>query len=284
VTGCPQAPFARVGGQAWEVRINTRVLTFVIALVLTACGGGDDGADLAADSQSSSTTQTADPTTTAAESTTTTTATTLAAGGQDSDFCETLDADMAASEDVDVFDLEAFEERSRESLATIEDLRGSVPPELEDSYDILLEANREWLEALDEYDWDIMSIPEDEPRMLRMGSDEMLDAAETILEYCGIDLFAEEPSDPGPQGDLDGLMPPGAGEELASSPILMVESSASYEELVDHYTDLLGRGPVNEGTEGDDRSATFIAQYEGTQTAVFIEESAGQIVVSISTG
>lgn len=191
---------------------------------------------------------------------------------------------MAASEDVDVFDLEAFEERSRESLATIEDLRGSVPSELEDSYEILLEANREWLQVLEEYDWDVLAIPEDEPRMLAMGSDEMLEAAETIIGYCGLDLFPEEPSDPGPQGDLDALMPPGAGDILSSSPILMVETSASYEELVDHYTDVLGRGPVNEGTEDDERSATFLAEYEGTQVAVFIEERAGEIVVAISTG
>lgn len=208
----------------------------------------------------------------------------MVAEGEDTDFCEALDADMATSEDVDAFDLETFEERSRESLATIEDLRGSVPSELEDSFEILLEANREWLALLEEYDWDVLSIPENEPRMLGMGSDEMVEAAETIIEYCGLDLFVEEPSDPGPQGDLVALMPPRAGEELATSPILMVESSASYEELVDHYTEVLGRGPVNEGTEGDDRSATFVAQYEGSRVAVFIEERAGEIVVSISTG
>lgn len=258
----------------------------VIALVaLTACGDGADGVEATADSESTSTTQGTDSTTILSEQEPTTTTANIVAGeGEGTDFCGSLDADMAASEDVDVFDFEAFEERSRESLATIEELRDSVPSELEDSYEILLEANREWLAVLEEYDWDILAIPEDEPRMLAMSSDEMLGAAEAIIDYCGLNMFAEEPSDPGPQGDLDALMPPAAGDLLASSPILMVESSASYEELVEHYTDVLGRGPVNEGTEGDDRSATFIAEYEGNQVAVFIEERAGDVVVSISTG
>ena len=191
---------------------------------------------------------------------------------------------MTVSEDIDVFDLEAFEERSREVLATIEDLRNRVPADLEDPYDTVLEANRQWVSLLEEYEWDVMTIPKDDPRFMRMGSDGLSEASQAILEYCGIDLFADEPSDPPPRGDPDALMPPGAGDELASPPILIVESSASYQELVDHYTDLLGRGPVNEANEGNDRSATFVAQYDGTQVAVFIEEIAGEMVVSISTG
>lgn len=158
-------------------------------VALTACGGR--GAD-----DSTSTTQRTDSTTTTPEPVSTTAYGTPAAGEEGTEFCETLAADMAALEPVDVTDREALEMRSREGLAAMEDRRGSVPPELEEPYDVLLEGNRAWFALLEEYGWDILAIPVDEPRMLRMTSDERSAAAATVLEYCGIDLLGEEPSDP----------------------------------------------------------------------------------------
>lgn len=186
--------------------------------------------------------------------------------------------------DVDAFDAEAFEASARESVSAMERLQGSVPRELEGPYATLLEANRELIDLLEEYDWDIFSIPEDEPTMMNMLSEEVVAAAEAMIEYCGISIPGPEPTDPGEMGDLEELMPPRAGEVLSTSPILMVESSASYEDLVDHYTDVLGRGPVNEGTEDGQRNATFLGERDGGPVVVFIEEAADGIVVAISGG
>lgn len=264
--------------------IYRKILLYTVAVVVAVgCGGGDDAAE--ANSTSSADGVTTNPsaktTTNPAESTSTGD---MGDGGegQGTELCEVVNASFD-SDDVDVFDPEAFEESSRQNLRDLEGLEGEIPSQIEDEFVLVLEANREFVALLEEYDWMILSIPEDEPRMLTMSSDEVLAASQSILDFCGVDLGVE--TDPGEEsGELDDLFPPGAGQVLSSDPILMVESSASYEDLVDHYEELLGRAPVNE-SEGDGfRSGTFTAQFEGDQVVIFIEESADGVLVAISSG
>lgn len=253
---------------------------FVVALlVAAACGGGNGTAD-----EGSSTTAAELLTTTTTSAQTSTTGEVSGGGeGQGSELCEVIETSLDDTEEVDVFDPEAFEASSRQNIEDLEALESAIPSEVEDEFALILEANRQFVDLLEEYDWMIVSIPEDEPRMLALSSDEVLAASQAILDFCGVDLGFE--TDPGEgTGEFDDLRPPGAGQVLSEEPILMVESSASYEDLVDHYEALLGQAPVNESEEDGLRSGTFIAQFEGEQVVIFIEETADGILVAISSG
>lgn len=259
------------------------MLYAAVLLVAAGCGDGADGAG------DSSTTSPDVVTTSPAETTTTTTDNTTTADlsdsgeGQGTELCEWIETSFEENEEVDVFDPEEFEASTRQTLEDFEAFESAIPPQIEDEFALLLQTNQAYVDLLEDYDWMLLSIPEDEPRMLTMSSDEAVAASQAILDFCGVDLGFE--TDPGEEsGEFDDLLPPGAGQVLSSDPILTVESSASYEDLVSHYEELLGQAPVNESEEGGLRSGTFIAQFEGDQVVIFVEETADGILVAISSG
>lgn len=265
--------------------IRRILILFVLALTMVACGG-EESADTETTAPSTgaeaSVAEAGPTTTTTAPTTTTTIAST--AGDEGSELCEVLLADLEASGTVDVFDPEAFEAGSRESIAGLESIQGTVPPELEESVAVILDAYRDWAALLDEHGWDITAVPEDDPRFTALSSEEVVSASETLTDYCGLAVPGDEPADEGQMGELEGLMPPEAGEVLGTEPILIVESSMPYEALVDHYEQVLGRAPVNENQEEGGRIATFIAQYGEGQVGVWVEETPDGAIVEISAG
>ncbi len=257
----------------------------VALAVLVACGG-NEAADTDASRAGSSSTQAPVSTLamiTASPATTTTTAGDSEGGpGQSRELCQALSTDTEDSQDVDVFDPAALEEATRNSLAALEQLAGKVPAQVRDDFAVLLEANQEYVALLEENKWDLLAIPEDDPRVLGMSSEEVIAASEAIADFRGMNLGDSGSPDTTVSRSAGDLMPPQAGEVLATDPIIMVESAAPYQDLVDHYTSLLGRAPVDEREEGGLRAATFIAQYEGQQGALWVQETAEGIIVEIS--
>lgn len=257
----------------------------MVALVaMVACSGGET-ADTGNDSVGSTTTGapvTSKPTTTTTAPPSATTSSGSAAAGEETELCRALLADLEDSRDLDVFDPAALEEATRQSLAALEQLEGEVPAEVRDDLSVLLAANLDYVALLEENDWNILSISEDDPRVVRMASAEVIEASAAITDFCGLDLGEAGSSDPTVGGGAGDLMPPQAGEVLATDPIFMVESMASYEELVAHYTSRLGRKPVNESEEAGLRNATFIGQFQGEQVVLWVQETEGGIIVEIS--
>lgn len=255
---------------------NSRLAYVLVVVAAIACGGDD----------AASTTEPAVPTTT--EATTTTTApspadqTVVAGAGSGTEMCDALQADLELSEGTDIFDPAALEISFRRSLAAIEAFEGQVPDALEEPLALILDANRDWIELLEEQGWDVTEIPEGDPRAERMASPEVAAAGQAFVSYCDLQIPGQESTAPLTPDDVADLMPPAAGQVLAEAPILVVETTASFDQLVKHYEQFFGRDPVDEGEQDGLRSATFLGRYDGRQVAVFIQETASGIQVSIS--
>ncbi len=150
--------------------------------------GGDGAADSSTPSSDVATTAAPAETTTPPDQTTTTSDVAGAGEGQGTELCEVVGTSLSGGDEVDVFDPEAFEASSLQNLQDLEELQAVIPAEIDDDFALVLEANREFVTLLEEYNWVILDIPEDEPRMLRMSSDGVLAASRSILDFCGLDV------------------------------------------------------------------------------------------------
>ena len=253
-------------------------------MAVVACGGGDSGVD---DTTPAPSTTSAAQITTEVPATSVPETTTTSGGsaeGEGTQVCETMEADLEVNQDVDVFDPAAFEESSRRSLEAIESVAGQAPGEIQEELAILLEANRDLVTLFEDHDWDMTAVPEDDPRIIRMGDPELLAAAQAVIDFCQLEGPAAGGGESGESGSIEELLPPQAGQVLSTEPIYIVESAASYEDLVDHYQELLATGPVNEGDDGGLRNASFVADYGDGRVALWVEETPDGILVEISAG
>lgn len=262
--------------------MNRKSPLFVVVLMaVVACGGGESSAE---DTSPAPSTTAEAPTTTevpAASVPETTTTSAGSAEGEGTQVCETMEADLEANQDVDVFDPATFEESSRRSLEAIESVAGQVPGDIQEEFMILVEANRDLVALFEEHDWDITAVPEDDSSFVRMGEPDVLAAAQAVIDFCQL----EDPAgggESGESGSIEELLPPQAGEVLSTEPIYIVESAAAFEDLVDHYQELLGRAPVNVSDEAGLRTASFVADYGDGRVALWVEETPNGILVEIS--
>lgn len=128
--------------------------------------------------------------------------------GSDSDFCQFNDDINGGMEDVDVFgDPDSIESAFEDVADTIDRAVAVAPGEIRDDVEYLAESVDGFIEFLAEYDYDLLSVPEDaqdDPR-LAVGDDPAYDAAlERVNAFCGVE--EDEPSTDG-FGDDDSDVP-----------------------------------------------------------------------------
>jgi hypothetical protein len=180
---------------------------FALLLVTAACGSGDD--ETAADEPT--TTQAAsDEETTATseapeeETTTTAPAADVDASGAGSDYC---DASTEADRLIDAWSIgspESTEQYFTEVLALIDSV--DAPSEIADDFGILRQGFADIIGELEQVEWNILAIDEDNPILNDPATEAASDRVEAFdLSYCG-------PSDDDSAGPDLGL----DGDDLAS--------------------------------------------------------------------
>jgi hypothetical protein len=262
------------------------ILSVTVAVVAVSCGGADSP-DAPTNSPAAEP-QTSVTTTSAA--TTTSVVVAAAAAGGDTEFCELMSAQDTATQTMDIFDPASVERANREALDAIERARDLVPGDIRSEFDTLASAFESLVMALEEIGWDMTAIDETDPRILRMGSPEVLAAADALTNYCGLDGGADAgATDQSPDaaaasdtGLPDDLVAPGAtftGE--GPSGIKFFTSSASFDETVAYYEGVLGEGPVNVGGAAGYRIASFLADTPD-DVLVQIQEGDAELLITIT--
>lgn len=276
----------------------------VLVMIAAACGGGEESTDESAPTAAPASTEAAAPAETAAPAPTTpeTTdapATTAApdeepapaaAPGGSTEFCDFYAQQTDAQTQMNIFDPESVEAAMRDSLDAIGRGRELAPREIKDDVDRLADAFEDFAAALEEANWNFAAIDLTDPRVAVMESGEFIAVAERLDAFCGVDGGSADDSGPAPSppavdsGDLpSGLIPPGATDvQTTGVGIAVIFSSASYDEAIAHYSGVLGRDPVNVSGDPGSRVATFIGDFEGSQTLVEVKEADGRLQVSIS--
>lgn len=271
------------------------LLLTALALVGAACGGGSDttATDDNAAPATDATTAPADVSTTSTAATTTTVEeqrNTPSGSGADSEYCTRAQEDQTF-EGFNVFsdDLEGEIERL---LAMMAEAEAAAPDEIADDVRTLFNAFRELAALLAEYEYDLMAIPPDDPRLTGMDTPELEQAANNVAAYCGIDIDASGGDDGAPTGGAgaflvgddelpedfpEALIPPmleGVSDNGAAG--LLLGSSAPLEEVIAFYTDLLG-DPSFEDSE----SATYSGQVDGQMLFVNVVLADDIVLVTI---
>lgn len=263
--------------------------TICAALAATACG-----ADTNQDADSAGATATIEAGTTVATTPpppTEATAARESAGDVDEEFCDLML--RSQDEDLDVSSPAELEEALLAELDRLSDLRATVPDEVRDDFDAFLEASETSVELYQEYQFDLLSIPQSEIEAVQA---RISGPQERILEYCGAsDLVAQQE---GAEGDEsaspsvdeempDGLFEPPGAQDLSDvtgeGVMRVIETDASFDQLLDYYSGLLGAEDSLTGSEGS-RTATF-SDTMGVPPAyvLWIEEEGDGARVRIST-
>ncbi len=247
-----------------------------LALVLSACGGGEDAGDdtttttVAADAAPADTTADTAPEATVAEDD---------EGDDTGDmpntreaYCQRAEEDNAL-EPLNIFggDLEA---QLAEYIAALDEMVANAPAEIADDVAVLADAGRAIAELLAEYEYDILAIPPEELTALEaLDEDALATATQNIADFCGIDLedsgtdFGTVGGDDLPDDFPEAMVPPAVrdGMENMGAAGFQFISDASFDEVVEYYTDLLG----SDGLEAPD-SRIIDGEYEGVQYVVTI--------------
>lgn len=261
------------------MRKAIRLLIVALAVLAVSCGSETE------DAQTTSVAPTPDTsaTTTTAESSTAT------AAGADEEFCQLMSARDTAMETMDILDPESVEEAHRQSLKAIRSARDLVPGDIRAEYDTLAFAFEDFVVALEEHDWLITEIPESDSRVLRLASDEAFVAIDAVIDYCGLEAGS---ADAGAAADSSGsgsdphalndLVAPGAVLlSETSSGIKILTSTASFDDTVAYYEEVLGEGPVNVDGAAGDRVASFLAEAP-VDVLVQVEEAGDELLIYIT--
>jgi len=267
------------------MRNRIGIVSIAVAVVAVSCSGAEPTDEPTTAPATEPTTSVA--TTNAAPSTTVV----EAAVGGDTEFCQLMSAQDTAMETIDIFDPTSVEGAHREALEAIDRARDLVPGDIRGEYDTLVSAFEDLVLALEESDWDMTATSETDPRILRMGSDEVLAATNALIGYCelepiGADTGAAAPSPDAESGADSGLpddlVAPGAVfRSEGSSGIKFFSSAASFVETVAYYERVLGKGPVDVGGAVGYRVASFLSDTP-VDVLVQVQEGSGELMIYIT--
>ena len=257
-----------------SIKNGLSVVTLALMLVLAACGSGE--------------TDTAEPEAPAEEAIEETTEELAeepedepaeepepqGTGAFSGDWCGEADnnegfgvPDLASAADV--------EAKATEYLAFLDEAVDKAPGEIK--ADVLLIANtaRSFFGLFAEYDYDFLSLPQDDPRLLAFDDPEIEAASNRIEEYCGWET--NDPaagsgieSEPVPEGFPDELLPPGSlvfTTDMGAAGVLF-GTDAEYDDVVAYYEGLLGATASESGVG----SVAIQATYNGTDYIVAVSE------------
>ncbi len=274
------------------MRKKLALTAVAFGLVVAACGGGSDATTTtagspAATSEGGSSTDAATTTTAPPPVETSTTVSAVAPVGTN-EYCQRPDG-------TDPFDdfnpLGAnLEEQVQDLLALIDQMEANAPGEIAADVAVMADAARLMAEIFAEYDYDLLSIPPDDPRFLAFQAPELEEASRNIAAYCGIDIDdVNAATDDGgivggigtselPEDFPEALVPPGLeGLDNAGAGGVFISSSATFDEAYAFYQELLG-DPADQ-SQG---SATFSGVFEGQQRIVNITDNLdGSILITI---
>lgn len=257
----------------------------VIVMLVAACGDSTDSGQGADSAEPGTTTTTSEPEkTTITTRQTTTTEEEVQESAADSEFCLLISEDQEVSEQLDYSDPEQLEEGFTESLQRMEEAARLAPDDIQGDVELIVERFRDFSAALEDAGWDLFSVSNTDVRVAAMEQPDMLEALNRVSDECGLaETVGGETDDsgdvPAASGDIpEVLLPPQAGEVLAETPLFTITTSATYDELVSHYTDVFGSM-----TSESEEQATFIGQVEGAQTAVWVIRDPDRgVIVTIS--
>jgi hypothetical protein len=252
------------------------VLTVAFTVIITSCGGGD--AETAPSNPVTTPAPGTGKTDSGASaaSATPAPASTLAPGvgdndpegdpaapgpGASSDFCEFIAGIDESSDDFGT-DPDSFRAEMEETLAAMERARDLAPPAVRDDVTFVFNIFAGFVDLLEEYDYNLFAIgavADTDPRILSVDEAEYDDAVARIGASCGLDLDNDpgplpgdaDPNDPGPLPGAGGTQPPGGVPPELVPPDLeqtfdvgngsvVYSSTASFEDLVDFYTGVIG--------------------------------------------
>jgi hypothetical protein len=287
-----------------------RSLTIVLVILAAACGGGD-GDDAAAPQGGSDSTTTAGAVATTAGAVTTTAAvaTTAAAvtGNPGDEFCQYLtDHATEFAEQFNIMSMSAdeIEAALRANLDAMNHARDIAPSELRADVEAYAVAYGGFIDFLDEYDFNFLSMPEDamdDPRLQALDDPALNESGARIEEYCGLDSFiASPPSAPTTDGgggtvqpggevpeDFPAALEPPGGKVVATvsaggASFVTFELSSGADELIAFYTDILG-DPLQ--VMDDPAGALWITSYEGLGLNLVVSEVGGGLTdVTVTYG
>ena len=274
------------------MRTSLRLIV-VLMLVLAACGGDDDASD---DGDTGDDGATVETTTTTTMATTTTTS--GSSGGSGDDWCE------FASDNIANVSLNPVQQTTSQLQATIEQVAADIdnaadnaPSEIRSDVQLFADAYNGLLEFFAEYDFNFLSIPQedlDDPRLNRLDDDDLEQAGDNIEAYCGFEFInpgpGNTPPPPGPGtggGPLPGaeipddfpadLIPPNgtvlATVEVGGAQSITLDVESSLDDVIEFYTELLGP-PTGTTPDG----ALWVAVFNGTSTTVAVAETGPTLV------
>jgi len=266
-------------------------LTFwaaALSLIAAACGGGsDDAAD--ADSATSDPSVTtaagaaASPTTTSAKAPATTNAPPVQVSGND--YCEQANESNPA-DGIDFFGTD-LEEQVNALLELMDQMEAAAPSEIAADVRVLADTGRSLAEILAEFDYNILAVPPDDPRLLGFDTPELQQAVDNIAAFCGLDLDDVDDTVDGQTGTgglgggelpsdfPDGLVPPDllsvTDNGIAG---LLLLSSKPLAEINDFYEDIFGAG----ADSGE--NVLYMGSFDGKQWVVSVTaDSTGQSLI-----
>ena len=188
------------------------------------------------------------------------------------------------AEGIDIFavDLEAS---VNDWLAAMDAFEGMAPSEIAADVAVIANASRQFAAMLAEADYQMLNIDPDDPRMAAFDDGSIDEAANNIAEFCGWDLTSGfgGGDDPGSSDDAipDNipavLIPPDVeGVDDNGAAGLSITSSASFEDVVAYYEDLLG-SPIS--TDGD--TVTFKGTVDGSAAVVLVQLTGDFVLVTL---
>jgi hypothetical protein len=128
-------------------------------------------------------------------------------GGNFCDMVGSINDAGDANEEIDFFDPSAVEEAFKEFAAQIEAAKRAAPGEIKADVELLADGMQDFLEILDEADYDFTALIalEGDPRMEAVDSPQYEAAQDRVDAYCGIsDTSVDDGfTDPDPDSDAD---------------------------------------------------------------------------------
>lgn len=214
--------------------------------------------------------------------------------GSSTEFCAFI-ADVDESQQMldTAFDGDSFREAMEATIDAMQRSRDLAPSEIEEDVDFVLDRFLDFIELLEEYQYNLIALGTEaasDPRLQALESAEFQAAVDRIGDFCGIDLNTSGESDgagtgPGGGGDAAGelpaaLVPPGVVDtaDIGGGAVLF-SSNAPFADLVDFYTQVLGEPLFVDDTE---MAALFQGSYEGTPYSVSMAGGDGTIEMLVT--
>ncbi len=148
--------------------------------------------------------------------------TSLSGLGSSDDFCDSNAEIEARLDGIDFQFQDAFSSGDFSSLGAyfeeaLELMRGAAigaPSEIRGDIDTLVGGFQTFVDVLDDYDYNFLEIPEDEPRLAALDDPEFDAASDRVSAYCGIDPDSDSSTDVGdtPDSDPDQTPDPDPGD------------------------------------------------------------------------